>query len=71
VPSKEELEDFITSKFYDESASKVEIMISDGTGTAVAAYEAAISQGRFDIAPATEDRFTFTLVFVARKRVDS
>ena len=68
VPGKEDLEDFITSKFYDESASKVEIMISDGTGTAVAAYEAAISQGRFDLAPATEDRFAFTLVFVARKR---
>ena len=71
VPSKEELEDFVTAKFYDENNAKVEIMITDGTGTAVAAYEAAISQGRFDIAPATEDRFSFTLVFVARKRTDS
>jgi hypothetical protein len=71
VPSKEELEDFVTAKFYDENNAKVEIMITDGTGTAVAAYEAAISQARFDLAPATEDRFAFTLVFVARKRTDS
>jgi len=71
VPSKEELEDFVTAKFYDENNAKVEIMITDGTGTAVAAYEAAISQARFDLAPATEDRFAFTLVFVARKRADS
>ena len=46
-------------------------MVSDGTGTAVAAYEAAISQARFDLAPATEDRFNFTLVFVSKFRSDS
>ena len=46
-------------------------MISDGTGTAVAAYEAAISQARFDLAPATEDRFTFTMVFITKFRSDS
>ena len=46
-------------------------MVSDGSGTAVAAYDAAISQARFDVAPATEDRFTFTLVFVSRFRKDS
>ena len=66
VPSKEELENFVTSKFYNEATSKVEIMISDGTSTPVAAYEVAISQARFDLAPATEDRFSFTLVFVSR-----
>ena len=33
VPSKEELEDFVTAKFYDENNAKVEIMITDGTGT--------------------------------------
>tara|TARA_R110000824_G_scaffold104001_3_gene246870 strand:- start:1848 stop:2318 length:471 start_codon:yes stop_codon:yes gene_type:complete len=71
VPTKEELEDFVTSKFYNESNAKVEIMVSDGSGTAVAAYDAAISQARFDVAPATEDRFTFTLVFVSRFRKDS
>ena len=65
VPTKEELEDFVTSKFYNE------FMVSDGSGTAVAAYDAAISQARFDVAPATEDRFTFTLVFVSRFRKDS
>jgi|TARA_R100001163_G_C5049144_1_gene186102 hypothetical protein len=71
VPTKEELEDFVTAKFFNESTSKVEIMVSDGTGTAVAAYEAAISQARFDLAPATEDRFNFTLVFVSKFRSDS
>ena len=70
VPTKEELEDFVTTKFFNEASSKVEIMISDGTGTAVAAYQAAISQARFDLAPATEDRFSFTLVFVTKFRVD-
>jgi len=70
VPTKEQLEDFVTTEFFNESSSKVEVMISDGTGTAVAAYEAAISQARFDLAPATEDRFNFTLVFVSKFRVD-
>jgi len=71
VPSKEELEDFVTSKFYDPADAKVEILLSDGSGTPVAAYDVAISQARFDVAPATEDRFAFTLVFVAKKRKDS
>ena len=71
VPTKEQLEDFVTSDFFNEATSKSEIMISDGTGTAVAAYEAARSQARFDLAPATEDRFTFTLVFVSRFRKDT
>ena len=71
VPTKEELEDFVTSKFYNEASSKVEIMVSDGSGTAVAAYDAAINQARFDLAPATEDRFSFTLVFVSRFRKDT
>lgn len=70
VPTKEELEDFVTTKFFNESTSKVEVMVSDGTGTAVAAYQAAISQARFDLAPATEDRFNFTLVFVTKFRAD-
>jgi len=68
VPTKEQLEDFVTTEFFNESSSKVEVMISDGTGTAVAAYEAAISQARFDLAPATEDRFSFTMVFVTKFR---
>ena len=71
VPTKEQLEDFVTSDFFNEATSKSEIMISDGTGTAVAAYEAAISQARFDLAPATEDRFTFTMVFITKFRSDS
>ena len=71
VPSKEDLEDFVTSKFYDPSNAKIEIMVSDGTSTPVAAYEGAISQARFDVAPATEDRFSFTMVFVTKKRSDS
>ena len=68
VPTKEQLEDFVTSDFFNEATSKSEIMISDGTSTAVAAYEAAISQARFDLAPATEDRFTFTMVFITKFR---
>ncbi len=71
VPSKEDLEDFVTSEFYDPSNAKIEIMVSDGTSTPVAAYEGAISQARFDVAPATEDRFSFTMVFVTKKRSDS
>ena len=71
VPTKEELEDFVTGKFYNEATAKVEVMVSDGSGTAVAAYDAAITQARFDLAPATEDRFTFTLVFVSRFRKDT
>ena len=71
MPTKEQLEDFVTSDFFNEATSKSEIMISDGTGTAVAAYEAAISQARFDLAPATEDRFTFTMVFITKFRSDS
>jgi len=71
VPTKEQLEDFVTTEFFNEASSKVEVMISDGTGTAVAAYEAAISQARFDLAPATEDRFTFTMVFITKFRSDS
>jgi len=68
VPSKENLEDFVTTKFYDANTQPIEVIISDGTSTAVAVYEAAISQARFDLAPATEDRFAFTLVFVSKKR---
>ena len=71
VPTKEQLEDFVTTEFFNESSSKVEVMISDGSGTPVAAYEAAISQARFDLAPATEDRFSFTMVFVTKFRSDS
>ena len=71
VPTKEELEDFVTGKFYNEATAKVEVMVSDGSGTAVAAYDAAITQARFDLAPATEDRFTFTLVFVSGFRKDT
>ena len=71
MPSKEELEDFVTTKFYDPSDSKVEIMVSDGSSTPVAAYDGAISPARFDVAPATEDRFSFTLVFVSRFRKDT
>ena len=71
VPSKKNLEDFVTSKFYDENSAKVELLLSDGTATPVSAYEVAIQQCRFDLAPATEDRFSFTLVCVGRKRADS
>ena len=31
-------------------------------------YRGAISQARFDLAPATEDRFAFTLVFSSELR---
>ena len=70
VPTKEELEDFVTSKFYDPTGVPIEIIISDGSTDAVGSYPVAISQARFDLAPATEDRFSFTLVFVAKKRID-
>lgn len=67
VPTKALLETFVISKFYDANAAKIEILISDGTATAVAAYEAAIQQCRFDLAPATEDRFSFSMVLLCRK----
>ena len=68
VPSKALLEDFVTTKFYDSSSQIVQIMLSDGSSSAVATYDAAISQARFDLAPATEDRFSFTLVLLTKKR---
>jgi len=68
VPSKENLEDFVTSKFFDKNTQPIEVIISDGTSTSVAEYRAAISQARFDLAPATEDRFAFTLVFSSELR---
>jgi len=68
VPSKENLEDFVTSKFFDKNTQPVEVILSDGTSTSVAEYRGAISQARFDLAPATEDRFAFTLVLVCELR---
>ena len=67
VPTKEQLEAYVTGKFYDQSALPMEVIISDGSTTPVAAYEGAISQARFDLAPSTEDRFSFTLVFLVKK----
>ena len=70
VPTKEELEDFVTGEVYDISASPLEIMIADGS-TVIASYDIAIQQARFDLAPGTEDRHSFSIVCVAKKRSDS
>ena len=70
VPTKEQLEDFVTGQVYDTSSSPLEIMIADGS-TVKASYDVAVQQARFDVAPATEDRFSFSMVFVSKKRSDS
>jgi hypothetical protein len=47
------------------------LVVQTSTGTVYGTYEVAITQARFDLAPGTEDRFSFSMTFVAKDRQDS
>ncbi len=71
VPTQKQLESFATDVIYDDSSTPIQLVVQTSTGTVYGTYEVAITQARFDLAPGTEDRFSFSMTFVAKDRQDS
>jgi len=74
VPTQKQLESFATDVIYDDSDTPIQLVVQslgEDDGTVYATYEVAISQARFDLAPGTEDRFQFSLSFVAKDRQET
>ena len=71
VPTQKQLESFVTGSVYDDGSTPLQLIVQTEAGTTYATYEVAVSQGRFDLAPGTEDRFQFSLSFVAKDRQES
>jgi|TARA_R110000824_G_scaffold1906_2_gene9342 hypothetical protein len=71
VPTQKQLEDFATDVVYDDSDTPIQIIVQTSSGVTYATYDVAISQARFDLAPGTEDRFSFSLSFVGKDRQES
>ena len=71
VPTQKQLESFATTVVYDDGSTPIQLVVQTSGGTVYATYDVAISQARFDLAPGTEDRFSFSLTFVAKDRQDS
>ena len=66
VPTKQDIEDFVTDNAYDASnALTMMFIMEDDT---YEQYEFAIQQFTANLAPAKEDRYDFTLVVLARNR---
>ena len=71
VPTQKQLESFVTGSIYDDGVTPLQLIVQTEAGTTYATYEVAVAQGRFDLAPGTEDRFQFSLSFVAKDRQES
>ena len=71
VPTQKQLESFVTGSVYDDGSTPLQLIVQTSEGTTYATYEVAVQQGRFDLAPGTEDRFQFSLSFVAKDRQES
>ena len=71
VPTQKQLEDLTTDVVYDDSVTPLQLIVQTSAGTTYATYDVAINQCRFDLAPGTEDRFQFSLSFVAKDRQES
>ncbi len=71
VPTQKQLESFATNVVYDDSSTPIQLVVQSSGGTVYATYDVAISQARFDLAPGTEDRYSFSMTFVAKDRQDS
>jgi len=71
VPTQKQLESFATTVVYDDGSTPIQLVVQTSAGVTYATYDVAISQARFDLAPGTEDRFSFSLTFVAKDRQDS
>lgn len=71
VPTQKQLESFVTGSVYDDGITPLQLIVQTSAGTTYATYDVAVSQARFDLAPGTEDRFQFSLSFVAKDRQES
>ena len=71
VPTQKQLEDLATDVIYDDSVTPLQLIVQTSAGGTYATYDVAINQCRFDLAPGTEDRFEFSLSFVAKDRQES
>ena len=71
VPTQKQLESFVTDSVYDDGSTPLQLIVQTEAGTTYATYEVAVSQCRFDLAPGTEDRYSFSLSFVAKDRQES
>ena len=71
VPTQKQLESFVTDIKYDTNSTPIQLVVQTSTGTTYATYDVAVTQGRFDLAPGTEDRYSFTMTFVAKDRQES
>jgi len=68
VPTKNELEDFFTDEVFHEADKDLSLIIIDPDGSDFNFYKVAPQSATFIMAPATEDRYSYNLVFVAAKR---
>jgi len=68
IPSKNELEDFITDEVYNEVDKDVSLIIVDPNGVDFNYYKVIIQSASFMMAPTTENRYTYNLTFAAGKR---
>ena len=77
VPYKNKLEDFITNQIYSSSTplelefgdASYTISTDDDASAGGAVYEVALQQARFQVDAAKEDRYNFSMQFVATERM--
>jgi len=67
IPDKNELEDYIQSEVYSGD-NNLALIVLDPTATHFNYYRVAPQQAAFILAPGTEDRYQFSMTFVASKR---
>jgi hypothetical protein len=67
VPDKNQLEDYVQSEVYSGD-NNLSLLILDPTVTHFNYYRVAPQQAAFILAPGTEDRYQFSMTFVASKR---
>jgi len=71
VPTQKQLETFATETVFDSNNTPIQLIVQTAAGTVYGTYEVALTQARFDLAPGTEDRFSFSLAFSAKDRQES
>ncbi len=67
VPDKNQLEDYVQTEVYSGD-NNLSLLILDPTATNFNYYRVAPQQAAFILAPGTEDRYQFSMTFVASKR---
>jgi len=71
VPTQKQLETFATDTVFDGNNTPIQLIVQTDAGSVYGTYLVALNQARFDLAPGTEDRFSFSLSFVAKDRQES